>query len=1023
MITMSKEANVTLTGVLRTCDACSVAKIRCNAIKKRTESPAGTVGERIFIDTSGPFPVSLGKNRYWRGGVDDFSGKMFMEFGPSKDGMCDWVGSLLEKLKGRNTPCRYLRCDNAGEHVGLKSVCDSYGVILEYTPPYSPQFNGRIERRFPIITQKGMAMMYDAGFSKEFRQVIWAEAMQTASFLHDIFPNSGRKQSSYEIFFGKPCEWFPYLIEYGRIGVTATKKKKKKLEPPGTPMIMVGYALQHKPGSYRMYNPKTRKVVVCDNVTWSESKQWKATDDMKQLIDTNDQEVPGIDDVQPKHELKDGTPIVVDNELYDDDKSDVTPVDPPSRPTKVRRMVQELDTSYNDTSNFRVTGNTEVVPVQMVTRSQASTYMIQQEENCLYPRDPVTVYETKDEVGRVVQHNYHFCFNTAITSDPGEPKTYKQAKDSNEWKWWAKAIVSEINNFLKRKAWKFVPKSIAWSKGRRLIPTKHVFKKKIELDSTTGKEFIRFKDRIVTLGFMQIPGVDYTESFSPVVTDSGLKTLFANVLFYWDDGWICVSYDVEAAFLEPQMHDLEMYIEIPQGVKDLGFITEQEEKENCILLMNSMYGNVDAALRWILLKTEFLTSNEVGMTQSPADPCMFFKRDKQGKACLILAMTVDDCAVGGKEEQVEWLLKKIESKFTITRGGTLRKHLGVDYKWETNEENEPYIELRMDRKLDDIISSYENMKGECKIKKTPASPGTILQKNEGESVDIDGFRSMIGKIMFYATKVSPKILNATRELATHMANPNESHWKAIGHLVGYLKGTVGKPALILRQPKELRVVSFVDASYGNSAEGRRSVSGELHTIGGMISAYSSRTQKTLSMSSTESEYIAASSAAQEIMFQQTLLSEVNETVLPAAIFEDNDGAIFLSKNKQVSQRTKHIDIRYHFLRDFTDKGKESCGRGMMMKVKGAENYADIFTKNVDTNTFNHLGEEIDNGLMRFRLDYDKEIHQQLGGISRTLHFEVEDVSSNLDKWIRHVSERKREVNGVKQEIAEKDDVK
>ena len=89
-----------------------------------------------------------------------------------------------------------------------------------------------------------------------------------------------------------------------------------------------------------------------------------------------------------------------------------------------------------------------------------------------------------------------------------------------------------------------------------MIPTKHVFKKKIELDPKTGKEFVRFKDRIVTLGFMQISGVDYTKSFSPVATDTAIRILLGLTMFYKWKGWVCHSYDVEAAFLEPKVDDL-----------------------------------------------------------------------------------------------------------------------------------------------------------------------------------------------------------------------------------------------------------------------------------------------------------------------------------------------------------------------------------------------------------------------------------------------------------------------------------
>ena len=310
----------------------------------------------------------------------------------------------------------------------------------------------------------------------------------------------------------------------------------------------------------------------------------------------------------------------------------------------------------------------------------------------------------------------------------------------------------------------------------------------------------------------------------------------------------------------------------------------------------------------------------------------------------------------------------------------------------------------MNRKREDIVKSFEDMmRKSCKVRKTPGAPGSVLRKNEGEPVRIEQYRSMVGKIMFYATKVCPKIVNASRELATHMGNPNEDHWKAMGHLVGYIKGTIGEPALILRKPLELRCVSFVDASYGNSDEGRRSVSGEMHTLGGMLTSFSSRTQKTISMSSAESEYIAASSAAQEMLFEQMLISELSEVMLPGVIFEDNEGAIFLSNNKQVSQRTKHIDLRYHFLREFTYKGNELAGQGMLMKVDGKENYADLMTKNTDGMTFEYLGKDIDNGLERFRNNvYEGKIIQQLGGMSRIVKYEVGNDIPSFGQWMRVV---------------------
>jgi hypothetical protein len=125
-------------GKLKSCDGCGAAKVKCNPIAKHTNTKAEKVGERIFIDTSGPFPASMDGNRYWLGAVDDKSNRMFNTFEKTKDKMSDFVELIFKNLKSRGTPCKYLRCDNAGEHVGLKDICYENGVEIEYTPPHSP---------------------------------------------------------------------------------------------------------------------------------------------------------------------------------------------------------------------------------------------------------------------------------------------------------------------------------------------------------------------------------------------------------------------------------------------------------------------------------------------------------------------------------------------------------------------------------------------------------------------------------------------------------------------------------------------------------------------------------------------------------------------------------------------------------------------------------------------------------------------------------------------------------------------
>ena len=145
-----------------------------------------------------------------------------------------------------------------------------------------------------------------------------------------------------------------------------------------------------------------------------------------------------------------------------------------------------------------------------------------------------------------------------MNSDPGEPVTIEQAMAGPITKWWTASAISKVNNFLGRKTWTFVPKADA--KDQKLVGTKVVFKIKDEADRT-----LRYKTRIVTLGYMQIPGVDYTEKFSPVATDSSIRIVFGLTLYWWDSkGWRNMGLDVEAAFLEGKL-DEPMYLKCPRS--------------------------------------------------------------------------------------------------------------------------------------------------------------------------------------------------------------------------------------------------------------------------------------------------------------------------------------------------------------------------------------------------------------------------------------------------------------------------
>jgi hypothetical protein len=224
---------------------------------------------------------------------------------------------------------------------------------------------------------------------------------------------------------------------------------------------------------------------------------------------------------------------------------------------------------------------------------------------------------------------------------------------------------------------------------------------------------------------------------------------------------------------------------------------------------------------------------------------------------------------------------------------------------------------------------------------------------------IDAYKYIVGKIMYYATKIAPEICNAVRELAGHLSNTGEDHWKVLERCVGYLTDQATK-ASCLRKPRVLQSISYCDSDYAKDENDRRSVSGQINTLGGMIANWTSKKQQTVSLSSSEAEHQALSECTQEAVFTRNLVGQKK----PAIIYEDNLGTIFLVKNRKVSSRTKHIDIRHHFMRDLQDR------KELDVRLKRSKNNsADIMTKNTTKDIHENHIKQIRNGSLPFWKEY------------------------------------------------------
>jgi Reverse transcriptase (RNA-dependent DNA polymerase) len=233
-----------------------------------------------------------------------------------------------------------------------------------------------------------------------------------------------------------------------------------------------------------------------------------------------------------------------------------------------------------------------------------------------------------------------------------------------------------------------------------------------------------------------------------VAADSGIRIVIGIFLFFLhmfsQDEWVLQTFDVEVAFVNALLKN-PVYIKWPKGLKELGLLSQEESNNTCAELTRAMYGNIDSPLQWMKTFTNMLKG--MNLQQSATDPCIFYGH-RGGKLVLILVLYVDDTLCAGERKEVEWAYKKIEEKIKIVKLGRLKKHLGTIYEWKQDKSGNTYLEASMPKMIDEISEKFEKARGKkAKEYTTPGTPGKTLKKNEGTMVDIDAYRSIVGKIM------------------------------------------------------------------------------------------------------------------------------------------------------------------------------------------------------------------------------------------------------------------------------------
>lgn len=514
-------------------------------------------------------------------------------------------------------------------------------------------------------------------------------------------------------------------------------------------------------------------------------------------------------------------------------------------------------------------------------------------------------------------------YRDAFFSSCNDPVTYKEAvtcKNADDWK---AAMDDEMLSLQKNETWKLVD----LPRDKNPINNAWIYKTKYK----TNGEIDRFKARLVIKGCAQVHGIDFQETFSPVVKYDSVRVILAIAAAR---KLMLRQFDIKTAFLYGDLEE-DIYMKQPKGYED--------GTQLVCKLQRSLYGLKQAPRCWNKKFKNMLRNFDLKETK--ADPCVFVSN--KNNQLLIVAIFVDDGLIAAANNQlVDTMVNYLKDNFE-TKEGELDHFLGI----EIDQRPDGSIFIHQSSYCKRILEKF-NME-EANVLHIPTDPQHSLDPNLSGSLEAGEvpYRESVGSLLYLSQITRPDITFAVNLVSRYLEKPLTIHWNAVKRIFKYLKGTFNY-GLIYDSSVTPKLRGYSDADYAGDTITRRSTSGFIFMMGEGIVAWCSQRQKSVALSTTEAEYIALSQSIQELTWLTLLISDLLEAQGDTPVlYADNQSAIKLVKNPEYHKRTKHIDVRYHYIRE-----KFSEGMFSLEYVPSKEQLADILTKPTPRPRFQELRE-------------------------------------------------------------------
>ena len=470
-----------------------------------------------------------------------------------------------------------------------------------------------------------------------------------------------------------------------------------------------------------------------------------------------------------------------------------------------------------------------------------------------------------------------------VFEDSPEFLTFQHAHLNPHWK---SAMQAEMDSIHHNQTWSLLP----LPPDKTAISSKWVYKIK---PATTGNP-TRYKARLVARGFQQQDGVDFLETFAPVVRWETIRVLIAIAVHL---NWPLHQLDVLTAFLNGILQE-DVYMHQPHG-----FVKPGEEHLVC-KLHKALYGLKQSPRVWYARLHAALLA--WGLIQSLSDPNLYFAHI--GSHTVALLVYVDDILLTGSNSKLIAQLKThLQQQFKTNDLGLISRYLGVQF-------DRTATGLHMHQRQYALrILQFFQME-DCKPSLTPLPEGLSLSKNsDTPPVDATLYRMLVGKLLFL-TKTCPDLTHVVSVVSRFMQNPQEVHLQVAKHILRYVC-RYPDLGLFFKQGEENRLHGYTDADYGQDIDDRISVGAYIFFLGTSPISWNSKKQSSTSRSSCESEYRALAQCTCEAIWLRRLLEELR--ILddkPTYLFCDNQSSIKLSYNLVFHERSKHFEIDFHYTR-------------------------------------------------------------------------------------------------------------